>query len=485
MAQFLVAQRAVVGVQEGEADFPSESLDRMQDRFMVYGSRSPVEWALKLRAFGRGVQDQRTAQGFILWSDNGENISFKGAELNITSLRWFLRDQVEAVQALLEKLLLVSPFELREDVVPSLDIRQLKDDASIDAPNWSFLDDPRNAQLLGNDAWLLRRMLNTDGLKDQFIRTCHSGSPKWRPKAAAAYLELAISFLGRLLLVIHLTSGQPARGTELLCIQWRNAQAGFRRTINVENGLVSLVNSSIKGYSMEGSTKIIHRYLPFEVSEMLVYYLWLVEPFCRQLRILALGSCSKLHPHHLPPLDSALLWGTKEGKPWSTDQLRDVLAREFEIHLNCSVNVATWRHIAIAMSRRHISGKSFKRDYDNSLQITADEQAGHTPLIAGNIYGRLISAAPGYVQAAQAQYRVISLRWHKFLRFGISLPPRTVQTITKGTSYLFAGHSTSLNSEMEEHVRCTTNSKVPGNVLRGLSDEHTNKRRKTFHNTNL
>jgi hypothetical protein len=55
MAQFLVAQRAVVGVQEGEADFPSESLDRMKDRFMVYGSRSPVEWALKLRAFGRGV----------------------------------------------------------------------------------------------------------------------------------------------------------------------------------------------------------------------------------------------------------------------------------------------------------------------------------------------------------------------------------------------------------------------------------------------
>lgn len=61
MAQFLVAQRAVIGVDEGEADFPSELLDAMQDRFMVYGSRSPIEWALKLRAYGRGIQDRKTA----------------------------------------------------------------------------------------------------------------------------------------------------------------------------------------------------------------------------------------------------------------------------------------------------------------------------------------------------------------------------------------------------------------------------------------
>ncbi len=34
-----------------------------------------------------------------------------------------------------------------------------------------------------------------------------------------------------------------------------------------------------KGYSIQGSTKIIHRDLLKEVSELLIYYLWLVLLF--------------------------------------------------------------------------------------------------------------------------------------------------------------------------------------------------------------
>ena len=86
LAQFLVAHRAVVGVDEGEADFPSELLDRMQDRFMVYGSRSPIEWAHKLRAYGRGIQDRKTVQGFIVWSDDNETVSPKASELHLHKL---------------------------------------------------------------------------------------------------------------------------------------------------------------------------------------------------------------------------------------------------------------------------------------------------------------------------------------------------------------------------------------------------------------
>lgn len=124
----------------------------MQDRFMVYGSRSPIEWALKLRAYGRGIQDRMTAQGFILWSDDGNTVSLKSSELHIPSLRWFLRDQVEAAQNMLEKLLLVSRERGEgRDTIPTLHVHDLKDDASIDTPGWCFLNDSRNAQVHGKE----------------------------------------------------------------------------------------------------------------------------------------------------------------------------------------------------------------------------------------------------------------------------------------------------------------------------------------------
>ena len=43
--------------------------------------------------------------------------------------------------------------------------------------------------------------------------------------------------------------------------------------IFVEEGLVSTITTYYKGYSVIGSTKIIYRYLPKEVGELVVYYL--------------------------------------------------------------------------------------------------------------------------------------------------------------------------------------------------------------------
>lgn len=38
-----------------------------------------------------------------------------------------------------------------------------------------------------------------------------------------------------------------------------------------------------KGYSKSGEADIIHRHLPEEVNKVLVYHLWLVEPFVHML----------------------------------------------------------------------------------------------------------------------------------------------------------------------------------------------------------
>lgn len=95
------------------------------------------------------------------------------------------------------------------------------------------------------------------------------------------------AFLRRLLLLVYITGGQPARGTELLILRWRNSARCETRNIFIENRSVLFVTSYHKNYAATNSTKIIHRYLPSEIGEMLVYYLWLVLLFVEQLYILA------------------------------------------------------------------------------------------------------------------------------------------------------------------------------------------------------
>ena len=79
--------------------------------------------------------------------------------------------------------------------------------------------------------------------------------------------------MDRLLLLAHITSGQPPHGTEILRLLFCNIAYSQQRNIFIENSLVTFVTFCYKGYSINNNTKIIHRYLPVEVSELLVYYL--------------------------------------------------------------------------------------------------------------------------------------------------------------------------------------------------------------------
>ena len=95
-------------------------------------------------------------------------------------------------------------------------------------------------------------------------------------------------FKEELLALVHLTAGAPARGTEVLSIQHTNGEdSRAQRGIFLEDGMVAFVTRYHKGYSSSQKMKVIHRYVPKEVGEIVVYYLWLVEPFVRQLQMMA------------------------------------------------------------------------------------------------------------------------------------------------------------------------------------------------------
>jgi hypothetical protein len=172
----------------------------------------------------------------------------------------------------------------------------------------------------------------------------------------------------------------------------------------VEDGLIALVTSYHKGYSCSGITKIIHRYPPPELGELLVYYLWLVLPFLQKLDLLS--------PHASGKRKSSFLWPEHCG--WNTQRLTAILRRETEPSLKAGLTISTYRHVAIALSRRHLQDTKFKKDYDAEDKLS-DQLATHGPNTAGRLCARSLEEAPEMVESKRKAFWAVSRKWHEFL----------------------------------------------------------------------
>lgn len=288
----LVIQKSVVGARDDEGLQPADLLDEMRARFLINGVRSPFSWASQLRVYGKKIRDSTTCLSYVSWSDDNFSVSYKGVRhLSMDALRNFVREQVEKAQAQLERLLLIHPEETRERLDIRFWIHRVVDDPTENQKGWSFLRHPQNLQgpLPDRHVWLLKRVLETPWLQDEFICAGSTAAEqRWNQSMCQTYFLQVEAFLEQLLLLVHLTAGQPARGSETLSLRHVNTVSGHHRNISIEGGMVSTVTTYHKGYSITGNTKIIHRYLPKAVGELLVYYLWLIQPFCRKLEMLAL-----------------------------------------------------------------------------------------------------------------------------------------------------------------------------------------------------
>jgi hypothetical protein len=222
----------------------------------------------------------------------------------------FVRAQVQETQAQLDELLLIHPDEKREDMGIAFRMYRLVDNAAENAHGWNFLQDTRNinGELPAKKDWILNRIVDNGWLRDEFMEPCSMGKVTWNQRAIRAYEKKVDVFLRSLLLLVHLASGQPARGTELLSLRHSNTMQRLHRNMFIDNGMVSTVASWHKGYTVTGSTKIIHRYLPNQVGELVIYYLWLILPFWQAIEILALRRGDPPSPFLWPKLQCPGPW---------------------------------------------------------------------------------------------------------------------------------------------------------------------------------
>ncbi|KAN0087412.1 hypothetical protein V8E54_001100, partial [Elaphomyces granulatus] len=379
-----------------------------------------MQRVLNLRAPCLRYNKQRTAEGVVDWV--GDKILLKGISFSMGQLRKIVGDLIGRTRRMLVEELLMLAGD-GNGTPPSIPWGSLMDNAANEATGWNFLQDRRVAWPVDGARWLLEHVQADKRRQRQFVTSGGAGTIM-NEKGIRRYMGAVVKFREMLLVLTHVAGGQPARGPELLSVRHTNTPGGGHRNIFVEDGYVVLATRHHKGYKATMNVRIIHRYQPREVGELIIWYLWLVLPF---QRIMEHESEGRGHlSNHLWPRDPG-----PEGREWTPRRMRRVLSRGFESGaIRQHIGVQSYRHLAIAIGRKYLDGREMFRVQDKDREgdgSDADVQAGkildrqacHLPDVAGRVYARLVGEQQGVVASRRGQDRLSSLAWHrKVLGFG-------------------------------------------------------------------
>lgn len=436
---------------------------------------TPMDWILDTRTYGMHIQYNTPAPGVIDWV--GDRVSYRRVRFTMDQLSDMLHGVVDEARSLLAQLTMVTDRttegggqgtayadaaqagERLHASLPRIHWASIEDDHSETREDYSFLGDDRNTWLREGDEWVFRRIVASRERRSEWgVEGQMTGG--FRAEAIRAYGRAFEQFRERLWLMMHMLGGQPGRATEIGGVRVANTVNGGVRNIFAHDGMMCFVTSYHKGYRSSGQTKIIHRYLPRETGELLVWYLWLVLPFWREAdgiskqahrysvflwadevvgRSGSGGSGADVSDHDgqrdtdanadANADDSRATWTWKEDRTWTTDRARRIIQRHSARLLGNKLNVSMWRHFAIAIANRFLNeafgrwdpGKRGEEEEDENDELGDspwDLQAGHGTRIAGMIYARLLVQLGSGVAAKQQQFRKVSAQWHRFLGFG-------------------------------------------------------------------
>uniref|UniRef100_A0A7N2N6W0 DNA 3'-5' helicase n=1 Tax=Quercus lobata TaxID=97700 RepID=A0A7N2N6W0_QUELO len=393
-----------------------DDVERLTFRFLRRGTRSPFEWMLDLRSYGQHLAIQSTSEGKVEW--RGDRLSYGDVCLHMSQLRRMVSLLTYDTRELLDSLLLLG---LR---TPPLSLQSLSDSPNSSEAGFSFVRLPRNGEFLKADGsrWLLDRVIAAPHLQRQFF--ADRTSDTFKAPAVNRYIRHVDRFRTNLAVLCHITSGQPARATEILSIRHRNSYEGGHRGVYIDSGLVSLTTSYYKGSTIaaKADVNIIQRYLPETVGLLVVRYLWLVLPWIELLETQCFGRTTvsdHLWPDHLP------------GHAFDGDTFRTRFKQTAERYTGCKgINISSYRHIAIAISRRYLTAAEqfvdavdASDEHGDAVEKTnpLDAQASHSSYVAQLVYGRDGQAIAGSLLTSRDKFRTVSRAWHALLECNLAL----------------------------------------------------------------
>jgi len=251
---------------------PYKTFLRVHHQWLVDGRPTPFHYIDNLLAYALGAGKDVGGRPRVQWSSDKQTLIYLGEQLRLSQLRQFYHDLCDATTALLCKELMFLPDDT---AVRSIDLTRIVDDMNDSTVGYSFVCDGRND--LGNGRI---RMLNRlwSSLAWPQLLSVTPERLELDPKGWQKYVHKHSRFKELLFLLAHIGGGGPARGTEILPIRHVNATQGMRNTFALD-GQIMFVTAKDKSEAMTGRQKVIPRFLPSRVGQLLVAYLSDVLPF--------------------------------------------------------------------------------------------------------------------------------------------------------------------------------------------------------------
>jgi superfamily II DNA helicase RecQ len=318
-------------------------VDRFRQRHLCEGSFSPTSSILTQLARGKAINKLHRSPSNIYWSDDRQTVFYTGKGVAMAKIRVMWQELTRELKAILFEL--VFHQDIPEVPLP-LVIDQMGSAQNFRRDNLSFMDHPENQETCKRDwEFLYQRMLQ-DAPQWRLVSSGSSGSGsgsqrEWIDVRRSAYLNRERQFLRLLMVAMHFTGGQPARGPELGSIKVVNSKFSARN-IYIINGRVVFLTKYDKAQKRRNNVEYVLRCLPLPLSQILVQYLIYVRPFSQ-----VVGQ-----------KEWDYLFADERG-PWAGNQLSAAVAVATAQYLGVRLTILGWRQVAIAIANEHL-GKASK-----------------------------------------------------------------------------------------------------------------------------
>jgi len=203
---------------------------------------------------------------------SGQSAIIGHRELHVHAIGDALRELIQDITKELDELLFhQAEFNIPEDLF-------IHDEPRCKESGYSFASDSRNRWTSRDAKSLVRHVFVTDFLFRHFCVETREGKILWQSVACLDQMQRIYKVQESIAIALILSSGQPARGTELASLLYANVPGGSIRNVFVLFNMLLLRGSYNKTSFATGRDKTMVRVPLIEVGRQLIRFLAFVRP---------------------------------------------------------------------------------------------------------------------------------------------------------------------------------------------------------------
>jgi hypothetical protein len=305
--------------------------------YFHHESSTSLGTLLAHRVLALALSKQETGAYHEIIPVNNTTLMFKNITLSQEELvQLFQKSILQAGHLLFDDLLVQKDWGLELGRTLTLSFATEGENPHRTSRGWSFAMSPSMERFKD---FVIKKVLNNKAIREQWFST---RTNRVIPSMANSYYGHLDRFLRILMVLIYMTSGAPARGTEVPTILHANSPANPRSIFLDKRTRLFLIRLRYsKTFSVTGQEQGALRVLPYAVSQLVLIYLVVILPF---------QQCLEVYMHETTTRAQYLPFYSK-GRLLTSSNLSTTLIGLTNRLLGQSINISSFRHLIQAFVR--------------------------------------------------------------------------------------------------------------------------------------